>query len=194
MKSLKKALMAGLVVAVSGSLLYAAPDTAPTEGAATAELGIAGTDEAKKPAKFSPEEVIKKSNELQIQMDQDMVHVSRLQQKARKDKDVIKLNCVNDKMVQMKATMNLADDKRSQLTDALTLSNGRGPQAFSDYTKNAGDIKKLREEADVCVGVGVDSAIDSKLNISNPAIPDDPTAGDPFDDGMEPPAYASPYS
>ena len=54
MKSLKKALMAGLVVAVSGSLLYAAPDTAPTEGAATAELGIAGTDEAKKPAKSSP--------------------------------------------------------------------------------------------------------------------------------------------
>jgi hypothetical protein len=194
MKSLRKALMAGLVVAVSGSLLYAAPDSAPSEdAAATAEVGIA-VEGAAKPAKLTAEEISKKSTELQLQMEQDMVHVGRLQQKARKDKDVIKLNCVNDKMVQMKAMLNLADDKRSQITDALTLSNGRAPEMFADYTKNAGDIKKLREEADVCVGVGVDSSIDSKLNISNPAIPDDPTAGNPFDDGLEPPVYASPYS
>lgn len=184
MNSFKKALFATITVALvgslGGSLLYA--DTT-----ATAEVTA--------PAKpLSAEEISKKSTELQRQMDQDMVHVGRLQAKARKDKDVIKLNCVNDKMVQMKAMLNLADENRSQITDALTLGNGRAPDLFSTYSKTASDVKKLREDADVCVGVGVDSAGDAKLNVSNPAIPDDPTAGNPFDDGLEAPAYASPYS
>ncbi len=184
MNSFKKALFAACAVALTGSLggslLYA--DTA-----ASAEGKVAA-----KP--LSADEISKKSSELQLQMDQDMVHVGRLQAKARKEKDVIKLNCVNDKMVQMKAMMNLADDNRTQIPDALTLGNGRAPDLFTTYTQSASSIKKLREDADVCVGVGVDSAGDAKLNISNPAIPDDPTAGNPFDDGLEAPAYASPYS
>jgi hypothetical protein len=184
MKSLKKGLIATFVVAISSSILYAAPD-APDE-------------EAKKAAKpdkpLSAPEISKRSDELSAQMGQDLVHVGRLQQKARKDKDVIKLNCVNDKLVQMKAMMNLADEKRIQITDALTLGNGRAPERFAAFQTSASEIRKLREEADVCVGVGVDSAIDSKLNVSNPAIPDDPTAGNPFDDGIEAPGYASPYS
>jgi hypothetical protein len=192
MKSLKKGLMAGVVVAISGSLLYAAPEEpAKADGAAKVDV------EAEVVVKQKPmtaEEISRRSTELQEQMGQDMIHVGRLQQKARKDKDVIKLNCVNDKMVQMKAMMNLADDKRTQITDALTLGNGRAPERFADYSQSAQDIKKLREEADVCVGVGVDSAIDSRLDVSNPAIPDDPTAGTPFDEGVEPPVYASPYS
>lgn len=181
MKSLKKGLLATFAVAISGSILYAAPDDA---------------DEAKKAAAkpLTAPEISKRSDELATQMGQDLVHVGRLQQKARKDKDVIKLNCVNDKLVQMKAMMNLADEKRLQITDALTLSNGRAPERFASFQTSAAEIRKLREEADVCVGVGVDSAIDSKLNVSNPAIPDDPTAGNPFDDGLEAPGYASPYS
>lgn len=190
MKSLKKGLIAAFAVAISGSLLYAAPEDLPD-----AKVDIKVDAEAKKPAKpLTAAEISKQSDDLQAQMTQDMVHVGRLQARARKEKDVIKLNCVNDKMVQMKAMLNLADDKRSQITDALTLGNGRAPERFADYQSSASDIKKLREEADVCVGVGPDYVGDSKLNISNPGIPDDPTAGNPFDDGVEPPGYASPYS
>lgn len=192
MKSLKKGLMAGLVVAISGSLLYAAPDEpVEVDGTVKAEGKAEVTAKAKP---MTAEEISRKSTELQLQMNEDLIHVSRLQQKARKDKDVIKLNCVNDKMVQMKAMMNLADEKRAQITDALTLGNGRAPERFADYSQSGQDIKKLREEADVCVGVGIDAAGDSRLDVSNPAIPDDPTAGNPFDEGVEPPAYASPYS
>jgi hypothetical protein len=194
MKSLRKSLMAGIgvAVAVSGSLLYAAPEDSVEKPDIKAKADKGDDKKAAKP--LTAEEIVKKSTELQEQMNQDMVHVGRLQQKARKEKDVIKLNCVNDKMVQMKAMMNLADDKRAQITDALTLSNGRGPERFTEYSQSASEIKKLREDADVCVGVGPDYVGDSKLNVSNPAIPDDPTAGDPFSGGIEPPAYASPFS
>lgn len=189
---------AGLMLAFSGSLHAdepAATDAlAPSPKAAAGDKAAKSGDEAKKAKPLTAEEISKKSTELQEQMTQDMVHVSRLQQKARKDKDVIKLNCVNDKLVQMKAMMNLADDKRTQITDALTLSNGRAPDHFTEYTQSASDIKKLREEADVCVGVGPDYLGDSKLNVSNPGIPDDPTASSAFDEGVEAPAYASPFS
>jgi hypothetical protein len=192
MKSLKKGLMAGIAVAVSSSLLYAAPGDKPKPDPAELTGGKDGNTAAAKP--LTADEISKKSTQLQEQMSKDMVHVGRLQQKARKEKDVIKLNCVNDKMVQMKAMMNLADDKRTQITDALTLGNGRAPERFADYSQSANEIKKLREDADVCVGVGPDYVGDSKLNVSNPGIPDDPTAGNPFTGGIEPPAYASPFS
>ena len=176
MNSFKKGLMATFAVAISGSLLYADTEPAPA------------------PKPLTADEISKKSTELQTQMDQDLVHVGRLQAKARKDKDVIKLNCVNDKMVQMKARLNLADEDRAQITDALTLGNGRAPDLFAAYSKSASDVRKLREDADVCVGVGPDYVGNSKLNVSNPAMPDDPTASNPFDDAIEAPAYASPYS
>lgn len=197
--------LAGLmVVALSGSL-YAEdepakpdkPDATQDKPGTADKAATSAKDEsaeAKKARPLTAEEIAKKSNELQEQMSQDLVHAGRLQQKARKEKDVIKLNCVNDKLVQMKAMMNLADDKRTQITDALTLGNGRAPEYFTEYTQSASDIHKLREEADVCVGVGPDYVGDSKLNVINPGIPDDPTAGSPFDDGVEPPAYASPFS
>ncbi len=191
--------LAGLMVAALSGSLYAEDETAKPEDSKDAKPSKDGAStadkaEPKKARSLTAEEIAKKSNELGEQMSQDLVHVGRLQQKARKEKDVIKLNCVNDKLVQMKAMMNLADDKRTQITDALTLGNGRAPEHFTDYTQSASDIHKLREEADVCVGVGPDYVGDSKLNVINPGIPDDPTAGSPFDDGVEPPAYASPFS
>lgn len=185
--------LAGLMVTALSGSLYAEDEPAKPE-AKKDPADTADKAEAKKARPLTAEEIAKKSNELGEQMSQDLVHVSRLQQKARKEKDVIKLNCVNDKLVQMKAMMNLADDKRTLITDSLTLGNGRAPEHFTDYTQSASDIHKLREEADVCVGVGPDYVGDSKLNVSNPGIPDDPTAGSPFDDGVEPPAYASPFS
>lgn len=215
-KDLRKRLMqglgaAGLMLALGGSLHAQEPVAGEDASAAgQSKPGDKSADKAsdkadkasdkadktgdKKAKPPTAEEISKKSSELQEQMSQDLVHVGRLQQKARKDKDVIKLNCVNDKLVQMKAMMNLADDKRTQITDALTLGNGRAPEHFTDYTRSSSDIKKLREEADVCVGVGPDYLGDSKLNVSNPGIPDDPTASSSFDDGVEPPAYASPFS
>lgn len=195
MKSLKKGLIVGVTLAISSSLLYAAPDDKAQPGVAEPKAPLSGEIDSKRTAKpLTAEEIAKKSNELHEQMTQDLVHVGRLQQRARKDKDVIKLNCVNDKMVQMKAMMNLADDKRTQVSDALSLGNGRAPERFSDFAFSAGEIKKLREDADICVGVGPDYVGDSKLNVSNPSMPDDPTSETPFTEGIEAPAYASPFS
>ena len=48
----------------------------------------------------------------------DARHIQHLQQLARQEKDVIKLNCVNDKLVQAKPQMNIVDAKQAELESA----------------------------------------------------------------------------
>jgi hypothetical protein len=46
-------------------------------------------------------------------------HVVAVKEKAAKQKDVIKLTCVNDRLVQLKAQMNIADQARASLMASL---------------------------------------------------------------------------
>ncbi|NVB82973.1 MAG: hypothetical protein HOV81_31635 [Kofleriaceae bacterium] len=123
----------------------------------------------------------------------DQQKVLALQALARKEKDVIKLSCVNDKMVQVKAESNLFDQSRAELTAVIETDARDG--AFLTVMEGAERIRKLREEAEACIGQP--ELIDEVANdFTAPTIVDDPTAGLPFttDTIVEPPAYASPFN
>jgi hypothetical protein len=117
-------------------------------------------------------------------------HVQNLQARARKDKDVIKLNCINDKLVQLKPELNIADRLYVQLMAASDADESRHA-AYDDYAKSVEAVRQLREEADRCAGEGID--VDSENTFTAPDMPDDPFQ-DPFGTIVEPPGYASPYS
>jgi hypothetical protein len=115
-------------------------------------------------------------HQLHDQTRADARHIQHLQQVARKEKDIIKLNCVNDKLVQVKPQMNIADAAEAELegskdTDRMTIF-----ETVSQATEN---VRRLREEADQCIG--------------EPLAPDDPTKGFAGNE-IEPPGYASPYN
>jgi hypothetical protein len=116
----------------------------------------------------------------------DARHVQHLQQMARKEKDIIKLNCVNDKLVQVKPQMNIADSAESELeatkdTDRMAI--------FDTVSQAAENVRRLREEADQCVGESIQSS-DSSNTFAGPQGTDDPTRG--FGTEIEAPAIASP--
>ena len=123
----------------------------------------------------------------------DARHVQYLQQIARKDKDVIKLNCVNDKLVQIKPQMNLADSAESQLegaTDATRMA------AFEGVAQAAENVRRLREDADQCIGESItQGGSESSNSFTAPTAPDDPAKGN-FNGGdqLEAPSYASPFN
>ena len=55
-------------------------------------------------------------------------------------------------------------------------------------------MRKLREEADACLGEGDLSPSETDVDVTSPDIVDDPTkSGDIFQPGVEPPSYASPF-
>ena len=117
-----------------------------------------------------------------------------LRELARKQKDVIKLTCVNDKLIQLKAQQNIYGAVEVQLQAALAEGQGDRFELFTQATVGADNIRKLREEADACLGEGDLAPCETDVDVSSPDIVDDPTkSGDIFQPGVEPPGYASPF-
>lgn len=133
---------------------------------------------------------------IQEQMKDTLRAMVSLQTRARDKKDVIKLNCVNDKLVQAKALMNIADGQSSVLRGSL---ENRSPDAAAQHAElqeTSDRIAKLNEEAVSCMGESELYKQESGSEVEKPEIPDDPTTIDPYAnaDEIEPPAYASPFS
>ncbi|MEO7735871.1 MAG: hypothetical protein ABIY55_33255 [Kofleriaceae bacterium] len=120
----------------------------------------------------------------------DARHVQHLQLIARKEKDVIKLNCVNDKLVQLKPQMNIGDAAEAELESA---KDSDRVAIFDAVSQAADNVRRLREEADQCIGEPVGTGGESSNSFTGPKEQDDPTKGfgPPT---LEPPGYASPYT
>jgi hypothetical protein len=127
---------------------------------------------------------------LHEQVRADLRRIQHLQALARKEKDVIKLNCVNDKLVQVKPYMNMADAGEAELSMA---SESSRMSVFEGIQQAVENVRLLREEADQCIGEPVQTGGDSSNSFTGPNAPDDPTRG--FEGPpIEAPGYASPYN
>lgn len=89
-------------------------------------------------------------------------HVSRVKaalkqvltrvEEARNEKDIVKLNCVNEKLAQIKQILNVAEGAEVALQEAVAKSD---PGADAEYSKIAiarGKADQLRSEAEECIG------------------------------------------
>ena len=200
MNLLAKIGLLGLLAGGTASALYAEPQggwlspngvsgpgaTSASGSTASGQTGASGSVTVTLPAV----EVSARVQVFQEQTRADARHMQHLQQLARKEKDVIKLNCVNDKLVQVKPEMNIVDAAIAELesaTDATRMT------VFESISKAAENVRRLREEADQCIGEPVQTGGDSSNSFTGPTAPDDPTKGFNGPD-LEPPAYASPYN
>lgn len=190
MKGLKKILVGAVLVVTTQ--LYAQPadpTTPPADGTAPAPLAPGLS------AKLSPTEMSTRATELEAIVRADDRHVLHLQALARKDKDVIKLTCVNDKYVRLKAESNVFDAQKRDLLSSLERDSR--VVSFDAMSVAADGVHKAREEAERCMGEPELGDSESKNSFTPPDITDDPTKGTSFDvpgGTFEPPAYASPYS
>lgn len=153
---------------LAGGTLLAQPNTpAPPAAVEPSEMRL-GVDTADK-------EIIK-----------DTKTVITLQIQARKDKDVVRLTCINDKLLQIKALRNIFDQQRA------SFEGTERPEDYNSIVSTAAGVRQLREQAQVCAGetqfIG-----DNQTGYTSPDIPDDPSK-DLFPNGPEQPGYASPYN
>lgn len=130
-----------------------------------------------------------------VQVTADAQQVSHLREAARKQQDVIKLSCVNDQFVQVKAQLNIFDDARAELEPLLADDRPERFDAYDKVTDSAKAVHDQREVASACIGEP-ELSDDTDNDFSAPDIRDDPTAQgeDSFTGlGVEPPGYASPF-
>lgn len=181
----------GLVTWLGVAMAYAQSPDVTVGGDASASGSAQVSGQVTATVTLSFPEMLSQSKLLNEQNLKHYRHVKYVQEVARKEKDVIKLNCVNDKLVQLKPQMNIADTARITLENSNDQTDRNA--VWLELSTASDNIRRLREEADQCIGEGGISA-ESQSGFTAPDVPDSPY-GDPFEpEVVEPPGYASPYN
>jgi hypothetical protein len=183
------------VLAVLGTVSVLRADTPAPAPAPAPDASVTVTAQVQ--VKLSPAEMQAKANTLMTRLPGDYRHVLHLKEVAKESKDVVKLTCVNDRLIQLKAQMEIAEATNADLQAAISNNNPDGAQTFYTNLEATGNaITQLRQDADVCAGTPELYKQEAGVTVDAPDLPD-PTAGDPFHDtygDVEPPGYASPFN
>jgi hypothetical protein len=171
-RSVLAALALGAVIGVGTLAAQPAPPTPDTP-----DIVAPGDTRAD----LSPRERATETKRLLSEMEGDHVRVLQLQGAARKAKDVIKLNCVNEKLLAVKQLLNIAEAAQNDLTEAI--SGGDRAQQVHNY----GQVKLAhervvteRDEAEGCIGEEIVFVGPTAVDVDGPNKPHDPT-DDPYD-------------
>ena len=122
--------------------------------------------------------MISQSRQYQQGMSQVLQRVQALQETARKQKDIIKLNCVADKLVQTKVNVSIADQAMTALQENVARSDEGGrTHEFTRLTIINQKVLVLGAEAENCIGEDLSFVGATRVDIDvDPNIPrDDPT-------------------
>jgi hypothetical protein len=183
-------IVAGFTVTVAAGSLLAQP-------AGDADKAPDVTIPMEKKVTITPKEMLSRSENLIEEMKGMLDRVLVIQQAARKQKDVIRLNCVNDRLLQVKKLLNIAEASRNDLVEAIAAdSEVERYHQFGKVTISHEKVSVLRDEAEACVGEELIFLGPTEVVVDRPPIVDDPTQDDPFDlsdSDIERPAFASPF-
>src|SRR5262245_16721187 len=163
------------VFAMLAGGLVLAQDAGPPPAQPPADVNVP----LAKRAEISPNDMVRQVAEYRSKMEDMLKHIVQLQDQAKRQKDVIKLNCVNDKELQLKAVLNIADEANNNLVTAIA----RGDEAdryhqFGRITLAFQESQRVASEADQCVGEDLTFLGQTTVTVEEPRIPEDPTVLD----------------
>lgn len=193
------------LVTVSGGLVFAqdagppADLPAPGEGAAGEDHGgtTGGAPSVDlEEMNLSPGDMVTRADEYLKQMKDFLKRAVQLQEIAKRQKDIVRLNCVNDRLLQLKQLMNIAEDANTNLGMAITRSDDDARKSeFARISVARDQGAALAAEAEQCVGTDfmkfegpTEVEVEGGDEPDDPTQPDDPT----FPEVVAPPS-ASPF-
>lgn len=147
-------------------------------------------------ADLSPQEMVATGLDYLQKMNGTLKRMQVLREKARKEKDIIRLNCVTDKLVQTKVSITIGEEALSALQEAATRGDdGARIHEFSRVTLVHQKVQILIAEAEACTGedilVAGPGRVDTDVDPSIP--PEDPTQPPPPRPDFDRPPDASPF-
>ncbi len=150
----------------------------------------------KQRSSLTPQDMVVQSQDYLKRMADVLQRVSALQETAKKQKDIIKLNCVTDKLVQTKANLNVAESAMTSLQESIARNDeGARTHDFTRLTIVNQKVTVLGTEAENCIGEDLSFVGSTKIDTEvDPTIPTgDPTQPPPPGSEVERPPEASPY-
>lgn len=168
-------------VLLGASVAFAAPDAPP---APTVDTNL------------SPSAMLTQAKDYVSKMQDSLRTIVQLQELAKKQKDIIKLNCVNDKLLQVKGHLAVTDGAMSGLNEAVAKSDDDArSHEYTRVTILYQKVLVLSTEAGNCIGEDLSYVGSTVVTVDiDPAIPQrDVTAFDvPAVDTTRPPVASSP--
>lgn len=177
------------------ALSFLGPTAARGQPATEAKGGIAS--EFERAAALPDAEKLERSAQYLAEMKQILGTVLKLLKEARDEKDVIKVNCVNEKLTSIKGLIRISEQADVALQEAV--AKGESDTSAHEFHKlviSHQKIKILKTEAEQCVGelafaVGKTNV---EIEVDRDVVPqDDPTMVPLPDTPVVRPPAASPY-
>src|SRR6478752_1422791 len=173
------------------------------------DVGIAVAQEAAAPAtpaatrevsggahiSFTPPQMLERVRAMVTEMEKLRASVSTQLAEAKKNKDVVKSLCLDDKVKQMKLATDTAKDRVVDLTSAVTQNDpDRSKHEFTVIQVLRERVQTLVAEAQQCIGEETGFVGNSEVVVNiDPAIPDTDPSDFPDDPLVsEPPVLSSP--
>ena len=152
-------------------------DTTDRQSEAVREL--AEDDSLSEAASLSNEEKRTRSEKMLSEIREAMTRATNILGEARNAKDVVQLNCVNDKLTQIKGLLKIAEQSSVRMYEAM--AETAQDVVNHEFTKMAVAHQKsviLRSEADQCVGENSIYTGDTEIEVEvDPTLQEgDPTA------------------
>lgn len=171
-----------------------AQDASQTSGATTAPGGgTVGSTEAEiggvqTRAAITPEEQTAQADRITRRASQLAERLSKMLDEARRDKDILRANCVNRKLTEVNANTRNIEQRSRALRDAVTTGDdARRSHEFTVLTVLSQKLESIDQEATQCLGQSVYEPGASQIvtTISqgsptlNPSVIDPSTAAPP---------------
>jgi hypothetical protein len=153
-----------------------APSPAPasTEGANPPAVDIA----VKQKPTLTPDEMVTQAKDYFHAMNDVLKRIQLLQDQAKRQKDIIRLNCVTDKLVQGRVNINIAEQSMSSLQESIARADEGGrTHEFTRLTIVNQKVSVLGAEAENCIGEDLSFIGATRVDVDvDPNIPQtDPT-------------------
>ncbi len=150
-----------------------------TGGAAAAPATTDATVGFQRKTQLSPQEQVAEAEKHVARMEQAAGAVRKQLEEARRQRDVVKTLCLNDKLSQIDVAIRSARDRRTQLSSAVTRNDAEGANhEYTILTVLRQRAEQLTAEANQCIGEESAFLGDTKVRMTvDPGIAqDDPTA------------------
>ncbi len=188
MRFLHKLGIAAASIAATGTLLYAAPGDAPADDADATVLPSADAKAKSKP------EMAAYLGDAYKSLTKKLDDVTRMREAAAKAKDVVKQNCVADALIRLKGIYNAFDRVAGKTANAMNSGDEAARFAMFDQSRDrVVEFGEVYDEALRCVGDDRTFTGELDVQVDSPAGLIDPTTN-PFDPGLEPPVYRTPFN
>jgi hypothetical protein len=181
-----------IAFALFGQAVLAQPQppaaTAPSAPSSDADVAV------RQRASLSPQEMLTQGQDYRTRMDVIVKQIEPMISEAQRQKDVIRLNCLTDKLLQIRANVRIGDDALQALREAAARQDQGG--ALHEYTRVTIVHQKaqvLGSEAQACVGEDLSYVGATRVDVDVSGLPpEDPTLLPPPFVVMDRPPLASP--